>query len=159
MYHLFKISKIESDGSFFNICLKSTILTILFIYFKISFISLHPVLVLPAGCPLSHARSFFAAAKSVQSCPTLCNPIDGSPPGSPVPGILQARTLEWAAISFSNEDHSLQRVNSLSSQAQKLRQELTCSKSTPGFLPGKSQGHRCPVGYSPRCCKELHMTE
>ena len=40
-------------------------------------------------------------AKSLQSCPTLCDPIDGSPPGSPVPGILQARTLEWAAISFS----------------------------------------------------------
>ena len=44
----------------------------------------------------------FAAAKSRQSCPTLCNPIDGSPPGSPVPGILQARTLEQVAISFSN---------------------------------------------------------
>ena len=43
-----------------------------------------------------------AAAKSLQSCPTLCTPRDGSPPGSPVPGILQARTLEWAAISFSN---------------------------------------------------------
>ena len=43
-----------------------------------------------------------AAAKSLQSCLTLCNPIDGSPPGSPVPGILQARTLEWVAISFSN---------------------------------------------------------
>ena len=43
-----------------------------------------------------------AAAKSLQSCPTLCNPIDGSPPGSTVPGILQARTLEWVAISFSN---------------------------------------------------------
>ena len=43
-----------------------------------------------------------AAAKSLQSCPTLCNPIDGSPPGSPVPGILQARTLEWVAIAFSN---------------------------------------------------------
>ena len=43
-----------------------------------------------------------AAAKSLQSCPTLCNPIDGSPPGSPVPGILQARTLELVAISFSN---------------------------------------------------------
>jgi len=43
-----------------------------------------------------------AAAKSLQSCPTLCNPIDGSPPGSAVPGILQARTLEWVAISFSN---------------------------------------------------------
>ena len=41
------------------------------------------------------------AAKSLQSCPTLCDPTDGSPPGSSVPGILQARTLEWAAISFS----------------------------------------------------------
>ena len=44
-----------------------------------------------------------AAAKSLQLCPTLCDPIDGSPPGSPVPGILQARTLEWVAISFSNK--------------------------------------------------------
>ena len=43
-----------------------------------------------------------AAAKSLQSCPTPCNPIDGSPPGSPIPGIIQARTLEWVAISFSN---------------------------------------------------------
>ena len=42
-----------------------------------------------------------AAAKSLQSCPTLCDPIDSSPPGSPIPGILQARTLEWVAISFS----------------------------------------------------------
>ena len=44
----------------------------------------------------------FAAAKSLQSCPTLCDPIDGSPPGSLFSGILQARTLEWVAISFSN---------------------------------------------------------
>ena len=43
-----------------------------------------------------------AAAKSLQSCPTLCDPIDGTPPGSPVPGILQARTLEWVALAFSN---------------------------------------------------------
>jgi len=43
-----------------------------------------------------------AAAKSLRLCPTLCNPIDGSPPGSAVPGILQARTLEWVAICFSN---------------------------------------------------------
>ena len=43
-----------------------------------------------------------AAAKSLQLCPTLCDPIDGGPPGSPVPGILQARTLEWVAISFSS---------------------------------------------------------
>ena len=50
----------------------------------------------------SFAAAAAAAAKSLQSCPTLCDPIDGSPPGSPVPGILQARTLEWVAISFSN---------------------------------------------------------
>ena len=50
----------------------------------------------------SSAAAAAAAAKSLQSCPTLCDPTDGSPPGSPVPGILQARTLEWDAISFSN---------------------------------------------------------
>ena len=48
------------------------------------------------------AAATVAAAKSLQSCLTLCDPIDGSPPGFPVPGILQARTLEWVAISFSN---------------------------------------------------------
>ena len=46
--------------------------------------------------------TYAAAANSLQSCPTLCDPIDGSPPGSTVPWILQARTLEWVAISFSN---------------------------------------------------------
>ena len=51
---------------------------------------------------LKGTRAAAAAAKSLQSCPTLCDPIDGSPPGSPVPGILPARTLEWVAISFSN---------------------------------------------------------
>ena len=49
-----------------------------------------------------HLNTAAAAAKSLQSCLTLCDPIDRSPPGSPVPGILQARTLEWVAISFSN---------------------------------------------------------
>ena len=53
------------------------------------------------GVPDQRKR-IYAAAKSLQSCPTLCDRIDGSPPGSPVPGILQARTLEWVAISFSN---------------------------------------------------------
>ena len=55
-----------------------------------------------------------AAAKSLQSCPTLCDPKDGSPPGSPVPGILQARTLEWVAISFSNAWKWKNKVKSLS---------------------------------------------
>ena len=55
------------------------------------------------GAHLSDAAAAAAAAaKSLQSCSTLCDPIDGSPLGSPVPGILQARTLEWVAISFSN---------------------------------------------------------
>ena len=64
----------------------------------------------PPPCPgkpfyqytLAKRHSAAAAAKSLQSCPTLCDPIDGSPPGTPIPGILQARTLEWVAISFSN---------------------------------------------------------
>ena len=51
-----------------------------------------------------------AAAKSLQSCPALCDPIDGSPPGSSVPGILQARTLEWVAIAFSNKYHILMHI-------------------------------------------------
>ena len=55
-----------------------------------------------------------AAAKSLQLCPSLCDPIDGSPPGSPVPGILQARTLEWVAISFSNAWKWKLKVKSLS---------------------------------------------
>ena len=54
------------------------------------------------------------AAKSLQSCPTLCNPIDSSPPGSPVPGILQARTVEWVAIAFSNAWKWKVKVKSLS---------------------------------------------
>ena len=57
---------------------------------------------------------YAAAAKSLQSCPTLCDPTDGSPPGSPVPGILQARTLEWVAISFSNAWKWKVKVKSLS---------------------------------------------
>ena len=52
--------------------------------------------------PPHTSQNAAAAAKSLQSCPTLCNPVVGNPPGSPVPGILQARTLEWVAMSFSN---------------------------------------------------------
>ena len=56
--------------------------------------------VFSSSIPLSYAAA--AAAKSLQSCLTLCDPIDGSPPGSDIPGILQARTLEWVAFSFSD---------------------------------------------------------
>ena len=58
--------------------------------------------IVPCWVPGHGLSAAAAAAKSLQSCPTLCDPIDGSPTGSPIPGILQARTLEWAAISFSN---------------------------------------------------------
>ena len=74
-------------------------------------------LLLTLGFFLSSFSSDFrcaAAAKSLQLCPTLCDPIDGSPPGSPVPGILQARTLEWVAISFSNAWKWKMKVKSLS---------------------------------------------
>ena len=65
-----------------------------------------------SSCHLQDRSS--AAAKSLQLCLTLCNPVDGSPPGSPVPGILQARTLEWIAISFSNAWKWKVKVKSLS---------------------------------------------
>ena len=63
---------------------------------------------------ISYRESVAAAAKSLQSCPTLCDPRDGSIPGSPIPGILQARTLEWVAISFSNAGKGKVKVKSLS---------------------------------------------
>ena len=66
-----------------------------------------------------------AAAKSLQSCPTLCDPIDGSPPSSPIPGTLQVRTLEWVAISFSSAWTWKVKVKSLSRV--RLRDPLNCS--------------------------------
>ena len=73
------------------------------------------------------------AAKSLQSCPTLCDPIDGSPPGSPVPGILQARTLEWVAISFSNA-----RKWKVKSESEIAQSCLTLSDPMDCSLPGSS---------------------
>ena len=67
--------------------------------------------ILSACCVIN---SMLCYAKSLQSCPTLCDPIDGSPPGSPIPGILQARTVEWVAISFSNAWKWKVKVKSLS---------------------------------------------
>ena len=69
---------------------------------------------IPGKCSALTCSQAAAAAKSLQSCPTLCDPIDGSPSGSPVPGILQARTLEWVAISFSNAWNWKVKVKSLS---------------------------------------------
>ena len=67
-----------------------------------------------SGSSISWPFHAAAAAKSLQSCPTLCDPIDGSPPGSLIPGILQARALEWVAISFSNAWKWKVKVKSLS---------------------------------------------
>ena len=74
-----------------------------------------------------------AVAKSLQLCPTLCNPIDGSPPGSPVPGILQARTLEWVAISFSNAWKWKVKVKSLS-HVRLLATPWTVAYQAPPFM-------------------------
>ena len=81
-----------------------------------------------------------AAAASLQSCPTLCDPRDGTPPGSPVPGILQARTLEWVAISFSNAWRWSRSVVSNPQRPCGLQPtRLLC----PWDLPGKSTGVGC----------------
>ena len=90
---------------------------------------------------MTHAA---AAAKSLQSCPTLCNPRDGSLPGSSVPGILQARTQEWVAISFSNAWEWKVKVELLSRA--RLRDPMDCSppgSSVHGNFPGKGTGVGC----------------
>jgi len=80
-----------------------------------------------------------AAAKSLQSCPTLCKPIDGNPPGSPAPGILQARTLEWVAISFSNAWKWKVKVKALSRVQPSATPWLQPSRLLrPWDFPGKS---------------------
>ena len=80
--------------------------------------------------PLYKAAAAAAATKSLKSCPTLCDPIDSSPPGSPVPGILQARTLEWIAISFSNAWKWKVKVNLLS-RVQLLATPWTAAYQAP----------------------------
>ena len=83
-------------------------------------------------------------AKSLQSCPTLCNPTDGSPPGSPIPGIVQARTLEWVAISFSNAWKWKVKVKLLSC-VRLLATPWTAAHQAPcpWNFPGKSTGVGC----------------
>ena len=83
-------------------------------------------------------------AKSLQSCPTLCDPIDGSPPGFPIPGILQARTLEWVAISFSNAWKWKVKVKSLSHIRLLVTHGLQPTRLLcPWDFPGKSTGVGC----------------
>ena len=89
-------------------------------------------------------RAAAAAAKSLQSCPTLCDPMDGSPPGFPIPGILQARTLEWVAISFSNAWKWKVKVKSLSC-VRLFTTPWTVAYQAPLSMdfPGKSTGVGC----------------
>ena len=88
-----------------------------------------------------------AAAKSLQSCPTLCNPIDHSPPGSPIPGILQARTLEWVAISFSNACNWKVKVKSLS-RVQFFATPWTVAYQAPPSMGFPRQEYWSGVPYS-----------
>ena len=92
------------------------------------------------SCPIWNP----AAAKSLQSCPTLCDPRDGSPPGSPVPGALQARTLEWVAISLSNAWKWKVKVKSLiMSDSSKPHGLQPTRLLHPWDFPGKSPGVGC----------------
>ena len=93
---------------------------------------------------MKEGQSAAAAAKSLQSCLTLCNPVDDSPPGSPVPGILQARTLEWVAISFSNAWKWKVKVKSLS-HVWLFPTPWTAAHQAPPSMdfPGKRTGVGC----------------
>ena len=82
---------------------------------------------------------FVAAAKSLQSCPTLCDPIEGSPPGSSVHGIFQARVLEWGAIAFS--------VILLGFPHSSVGKESTCNAGDPGSIPGSGRSPGEGIGY------------
>ena len=92
-----------------------------------------------------------AAAKSLQSCPTLCDPRDGSAPGSPVPGILQARTLEWVAISFSmHESEKWKWSRSVVSDSSRPHGLQPTRFLRPWDFPGKSTGVGCHCLLRPR---------
>ena len=99
-----------------------------------------------------------AAAKSLQSCPTLCDPIDGSPPGSPVPGIFRARTLEWVAISFSNAWRWKVKVKLLS-HVRLLATPWTAAHQAPRPLdfPGKRTGVGVPLPSPSVHTRYLHF--
>ena len=97
-----------------------------------------------------------AAAKSPQSCLTLCDPIDGSPPGSPIPGILQARTMEWVAISFSNAWKRNVKVKSLS-HVQLLATPWTIANQAPPYMGFSRQEYwsGVPLPSLPLHCRQI----
>ena len=98
-----------------------------------------------------------AAAKSLQLCRSLCDPTDGSPPGSPIPGVLQARTLEWGAISFSNAGKWKVKVK-VTQSCPTLSDPIDCSlpgSSVHGIFPGKSTGVGCHCLLRKKCLVTL----
>ena len=113
-----------------------------------------PVFPMKSNCLLG---IFLHATKSLQSCPTLCHPIDGSPPGSPVPGILHARTLEWVAISFSSAGKWKVKVKSLS-PVRLLATPWTAAYQAPPSMGFSRQeywgGVPLPSPISPYMCTE-----
>ena len=104
--------------------------------------------------PLDLFGAAAVAAKSLQSCPTLCNPINGSPPGSPVPGILQARTLEWVAVSSSNAWKWKVKVKSLS-RVRLLATPWTAAYQAPPSMGFSRQEYWSGVSL-PSPCLELY---
>ena len=101
--------------------------------------------------PLELLYAAAAAAKSLQLCPTLCDPIDGSPPGSPVPGIVQARALEWVAIPFSNVWKWKVKVKSLS------RVWLVATPWTAAYQAPPSMGFSRQEYWSGYCIKSIYL--
>ena len=96
-------------------------------------------------------------AKSLQSCPTLCDPRDGSPPGSPFPGILQARTLEWVAISFSNAWKWKAKVKSLSRVRLLVTPWIAAHQAPPSMEFSKQEYWSGVQLTSPQCCVILFI--
>ena len=107
----------------------------------------------PPICPLVSYKNT-AAAKSLQSCSTLCDPIDGSLPGFPVPGILQARTLEWVAVSFSNATPNRVWASLVAQRLKRLPESVGDLDSIPGLGRSPGEGNGNPLQYS---CLESSM--
>ena len=120
-----------------KLCLHHYILTSIFIVLKRNSVLIRSHLFpspLPPNSLSPAAAAAAAAAKSLQSCPTLCDPIDGSPPGSPVPGILQARTPEWVAMGC----HFLLQCMKVKSESEVAQSCPTLSNPMDWSLPGSS---------------------
>ena len=104
-----------------------------------------------------HYLNLYCYTKSLQSCPTLCDPIEGSPTGSPIPGILQAKTLEWVAISFSNAGKWKVKVKSLS-RLQLFATPWTAAYQTPPSMGFSKQEYWSGVpSPSPKFILDIHF--